>query len=166
MEILQADQRYKSASLFEEDAMGCKETVLPDPLLKKFSIKCLTFEKNTRKPYKENLCLFRSLEVHLHAHERPEEESSKIFNLLIEKTAETDPANLRGVCVEDNAAVEDNVQTKIFLYDIDIVDGSMIGELVRRIVGKHSNTAQLLRYESHICNLSNINAFFKAYRCL
>ena len=33
---------------------------------------------------------------------------------------------------------------QIFLYDIDIVEGSMIKELARRSVGKHSTTVQLL----------------------
>ena len=38
--------------------------------------------------------------------------------------------------MEDIAAVEDFVQADIFLYDMDIVDGSTIGELARRSVGK------------------------------
>ena len=53
--------------------------------------------------------------------------------------------------MEDVAIVEDIVQADFFLYDIDIVDGSMIGEVDRWNVGKHSNTVQLLRYDSHIC---------------
>ena len=35
------------------------------------------------------------------------------------------------------AAVEDIVQDDNFLYDIDILDESMICELTRRSVGKH-----------------------------
>ena len=66
--------------------------------------------------------------------------------------------------MEDNAAaVEDFVQQDVFLYDIDIVEWSMIGELERRSVGKHSNTVRLLRYHSHICYVSDINALFKDY---
>ena len=64
------------------------------------------------------------------------------------KTSGTDPASFRGVCMEDIAAVEDFVQADIFLYDIDNVDGSMLGELVRRTVGEHSEIVRLLRYNS------------------
>ena len=67
--------------------------------------------------------------------------------------------------MEDIAAVEDIVQTDIFLYVIDTVDGYMNGELARRKVGKLSNTVRLLGYKSHICNVSIINTVFKAYRC-
>ena len=37
--------------------------------------------------------------------------------------------------MQDIAAVEDVVQADICLYDIDIVDPSLIGELVRKSVG-------------------------------
>ena len=51
------------------------------------------------------------------------------------------------------------------LYDIDIVDGNIIGELARRSVQKFENTVRLLRYNNHICYLNNINAVFQSYRC-
>ena len=37
------------AALLKEILMGCKDTVLPNPLLKNHSVKCLTFGENTRK---------------------------------------------------------------------------------------------------------------------
>ena len=67
--------------------------------------------------------------------------------------------------MKDLAAVEDTVKAIIFLYDIGIVHGSMIGELARRSFGKHSITVWLLRYNSHHCCVSNINAFFKTFHC-
>ena len=73
--------------------------------------------------------------------------------------------NFWGVFKEDIAIEEDINQADIFLYDFDIVDGSMIGELARRSVGKHSITVRQLRYKSHICYVSIMNALFKAYRC-
>ena len=66
--------------------------------------------------------------------------------------------------MEDFAIVDDIFKTNFFLYDLDIVDGSLIGELAR-IVGKHCNTVRLFRYNSHIWHVSIINAPFKAYRC-
>ena len=67
--------------------------------------------------------------------------------------------------MEDIAPVEDIAQADTFLYDTDIVDVPVIGELARRSVGTHSNTEQLLRYKGHICYNSNINASFKTYPC-
>ena len=144
--------------------MVCKDTVLPDPVFKNRSLKCLTSEENIRKPYKDNLCLLRTLALHLHRNERLEEETSKLFNLVFEKTGGTHPANFPGVCMENIAAVEDIVQADIFLYYIGIVDGSMIGKLARS-VGKHSNTVRLFRCNIHLCYVSNINALLKAYHC-
>ena len=38
----------------------------------------------------------------------------------------------RGVHINDNLFVEDLLTLNIVLYDIDIVDGNIIGELARR----------------------------------
>ena len=78
---------------------------------------------------------------------------SKLFNLILQKTDEIDPANSRRVCMEDIALAEDIVQADVFFYNIYIVDGSVIGELVRSSAWKNSITVQLLRSNSHICCL-------------
>ena len=44
------------ASLLKDVPMGCKDTVLPESLLKNHNVNCLTFERNTRQPYNDNLC--------------------------------------------------------------------------------------------------------------
>ena len=67
--------------------------------------------------------------------------------------------------MNDKPIVEDLVHLNVFLYDIDIVDGSMIEKLAKRSVGKCDNTPRLLRYNSPICYVFDINALFKAYRC-
>ena len=63
------------------------------------------------------------------------------------------------------AAVEDIVQADIFLYDIDIVHGSMIGKLARGggDAGKHSNNIRLIPYSSHLFYIFNVNTPFKTY---
>ena len=43
------------ASLLKDVPMGCKDTILPEPLLKNHNVNCLTFERNTRQPYNDNL---------------------------------------------------------------------------------------------------------------
>ena len=68
------------AALLKDVPMGCKNAVLPEPLLKNHTINCLTFEENTRQPYNDNLCLFRALALHMHGNQRLEEETSNLFN--------------------------------------------------------------------------------------
>ena len=61
------------ASLVKDVPMGCKDTALPEPLLKNHNVNCLTFERNTLQPYNGNLCLFRALALHLHGNEKLEQ---------------------------------------------------------------------------------------------
>ena len=61
--------------------------------------------------------------------------------------------------------VEDLLTLNILLYDIDYVDEDIIRELARRSAQKKNNTVRLLRYNNHICYVSNINAVFQSFRC-
>ena len=153
------------AAILKDVPMGCKDAVLPEPLLKNHTINCLTFEENTRQPYNDNLCLFRALALHLHGTQRLEEETSKIFNLFINKMDGLIADQFRGVHMNDIPFVEDLLTLNIVLYDIDIVDGKIIGELARRSLQENNNTVRLLRYNNHICYVSNINAVFQSFRC-
>ena len=90
-----------------------------------------------KKLYNDNLCLFRALALRSHGNGRLEEETTKLFTLLLEKNGGHNPTSFQGVCTKDIPAVEDLDQVNIFLYDIDFVDGAMIGELDRRTVDKH-----------------------------
>ena len=164
IEFLQAGECYNFCSITQRSSHGCKDTALPDPLLKNHSVKCLTFEKETWKPYNDKFCLLRALALHLHGNGRLEEETSKIINRFLEKTGRTDSANFRSVFKKDIAAVEAIAQADIFLYSIDPVDGSLKEELARRSVGKYSNTVRILRHNSHIYHVSNFNALFNSYR--
>ena len=65
------------AALLKDVPMGCKDTVLPEPLLKNGKVSCLTFERNIKQPYNDNLCLFTALALYLHGNEKLEEETSK-----------------------------------------------------------------------------------------
>ena len=153
------------AALLKDIPMGCKDAVLPESLLRNGSINCLTYEQNTKKPYKDNLCLFRALALHLHGNERLEEETSKLFNLFLANSTNPDPSQFQGVCMDDIPVVEYIVGINIFIYDIDLIDGEMVGELARRSIKKYEKNVQLIRYNSHICYVDNINALFKAFRC-
>ena len=75
------------------------------------------------------------------------------------------PNQFQGVHMNDITTVEDLLTLNILLYDIDIVDGNIVGELARRSVQKYEITVQLLRYNNHICYVTNINAVLQAFRC-
>ena len=57
------------AALLRDIPMGCKDAILPESLLKNHTVNCLTYEQNTKKPYKDKLCIFRALALHLHGNE-------------------------------------------------------------------------------------------------
>ena len=153
------------AALLKDIPMGCKDTVLPEPLLKNYDVNCLTFERNTRQPYNDNLCLFRAVALHLFGYERLEEDTSKLFNLFLNNSEEGDISKFQGVHLNDIPKVEDLLQSNIFLYDINFVDGELIGELARRSIQRYENSAKFLRYNNHICYVNNVNALFEAFRC-
>ena len=153
------------AALLEDVPMGCRNAVLPEPLLRNGTVNCLTYEENTRQPYNDNLCLFRAFALHLHGTQLLQEETSKLFNLFINKMDVLCPNQFQGVHMNDLPTVDDLLTLNIRLYDIDNVHGNIVGELARRSVQKYENTLRLLRYNNHICYVNNINAVFQSFRC-
>ena len=67
--------------------------------------------------------------------------------------------------MDDIPSVEDIVGINIFINNIDLIDGAMVGELARQGIKKYEKSVQLIRYNSHICYVDNIHALFKAFRC-
>ena len=153
------------ASLLKDVPLGCKDTVLPEPLLKNHNVNCLTYEKITLQPYNYNLCMFKALALHLQGTNKLEEETSKAFKLFLNNSDEKEVSKFQSVHLNDIPKVEDLLQLNIFLYDTDFVDGELIGELCRRSVQKYENSVKLSRYNNHMCYVNNINAFFKAFQC-
>ena len=153
------------AAWLKDLPMGCKNAVFPEPLVKNHTINCLTFEENTRQAYNDNLCFFRAVALHMHGNQRLEEETSKLFNLFMNKLDGLRPNQFQGVHMNDIPTVEDLLTLNILLYDIDIVDANIVGELARRSVQKYENTVQLLRHNNHICYVNNIDAVFQSFRC-
>ena len=135
------------AALLKDVPMGCKDSGTTERLLKNQ----LVNEQNTKKPYKDNICLFRALALHLNGNERLEGETSEIFELFLNICEEADPSKFQGVHMTDIPKVEEMLQLNIFLYDIDFVDGELIGEIARRSIQKFETSVKLLRYNNHIC---------------
>ena len=153
------------AALLKDVPMGCKNAVLPEPLLKNQTINCLTYGENTRQPYNDNLCLFGALALHFRGCERMEWESSKFFTFFINKFDGLSPNQFQGVHMNDIHTFEHLLTPNVLLYGIDIMDGNIVRKLARRSVQKYENTVRLLRYNNHICFVKKINEVFQSFRC-
>ena len=110
------------------------------------------------------ISFFRELALHLHGNEKLEEETSKFFNLFPNNSEEGDVSKFQGVPMSDIPKIEDLFRLNIFLYDIDFVDGELIGELARGSNQKYENSVKIFCYNNHICDVNNINALFKTFR--
>ena len=106
------------------------------------------------------VCLFRALAVNLHGTTSLETSSPIFFNDFLEKSG-CDRKQLRRVWIDNLPIVEDVVEKNIFLYDIGIEDGDIIGELSRRSIGGYENTVEFLRYNNHTFHVNNFDNFFK-----
>ena len=71
----------------------------------------------------------------------------------------------QGVHINNIPTVEDLLPLNILLYDIDIVDRNIIGELARRSVQNYEKTVRLLRYNNRMCHKNNVIAVFQSFRC-
>ena len=75
------------------------------------------------------------------------------------------PSQFQGVHMNFFPIDEDLLTPNILLYDIDIVDGNIIGELARGCAQKYENTVRQLKYNNHICYVNNIIEVFQSFRC-
>ena len=89
----------------------------------------------------------------------------KFSTFFLNICGESDPSKFQGVHMTDIPKVEEMLQLNIFLYYIDFVDGELIGELARRSIQKFEKSVKLLHYNNHICYVSDMNSFFKSFRC-
>ena len=99
--------------------MRCPDSLIPEPFLRTNHVICLVSVQNTKKPYNDNLCLFRALAVHLHGTNSLETSTSKIFNVFLEKSGR-DPKQCRGVSM-DNLPIVEDVVGKASLSTISIL---------------------------------------------
>ena len=67
--------------------------------------------------------------------------------------------------MDDIPSVEYVIGINFFIYDIDLIDGAMVGEPARRSIEKYEKSVQLIRYNGHICHVDKFHALFNAFRC-
>ena len=143
--------------------MGCTDSPLPEPLLRNPEVNCLV-SIGHNEPYNDNLCLFRAIAIHLFGSVDVEPNATKIFHSFVTGSG-CDPESFTGVSFDQIPIIEELIKQNIFIYDFDIGDGEISGELVRRSVERYDENIKLLRYNNHICYVNDINKFFKNFRC-
>ena len=143
--------------------MGCIDAVLPEQLLRRSDVNCHVLN-GYGETYKDYPCLFRAIAVHLYGSCELETNAANLFNVFLHESGH-DAINFRGVSIDHLVFVENAIKHDIFIYDIDIEEGELVGELARRSVEMYEKNINLLRYNNHICHVDYINAFFKRFRC-
>ena len=153
------------AALLKDVPMGCEDSILPEPLLKKQNVKCLTFWKKYKKALQWQSLPLQSSRSAFSWQREIAGRSIQIFNFFLNNYGEGDPSKFQGVHMTDVPKVEEMLQLNFFLYHINFVDGELIGELSRWSIQKVEKSVKLLRYNKHICYVSDMNSFLKSFRC-
>ena len=99
--------------------------------------------------------------MHKTGTERLEEETSKLLNENLDINPNATAENFRGVALEDLHSVERLPEINILVYDIEVLDNGTIGEFTERSLLRFCFTANLLRYNTQICYVTDGNKVFK-----
>ena len=151
------------AALLTNIPIGCTDSPLSEPLLRSPEVNRL-LSNGHDEPYNDNLCLFRAIAIHLFGSVDVEPQAIKFFHNFVTASG-CDPESFTGVSFDQIPTIEEQIKQNIFIYDFDIEDGEIIGELVRRSVERYDKNIKLLRYNNHICYVNDINKIFKKFRC-
>ena len=82
-------------ALLKNVPMGCPDSVIPEPLLRMYQVNC-SISDLRKQPYKDKLCFFRALAVHLRGSTNLETTTSMVFFAFLEKLG-CDPNQFCGV---------------------------------------------------------------------
>ena len=165
MENPQVDKFNKISCFTQRRTNGFANTLFDPNLCRKKTVSCLTFVENTRQPKIDRLCLFRVLALLLNRNQNLEGKTSKMFGLFFNRMVGLSFPQFQGLHRNDIPIVEDFVHPKVFHHEINNVDGKIVSELARKGVQKYEGAVRMLRYNIHICYVSNVNAVFQSFSC-
>ena len=97
--------------------------------------------------------------------ERLQAEIEKLFKVHLTANPRFSVGNFRSVGLEDLHIVERLAEVNILVYDNEVSDGGIIGELAELSLGRFNSTATLMRYNNHICYVTDVNKVFVSFRC-
>ena len=144
--------------------LGCITQNIPSILLRNGYFKCFVSDCE-KKPYEDNLCMFRALAYDLYGSDELQNKTMEMMQMFLSAT-KRDDETFPGIHEDDIPVLEEITDRNIQVYTIFFEEQSeMFAELTRRSLKKRTKTTSLLRYENHICWTADINKFLKRFRC-
>ena len=122
--------------------MGYNDAVLPEQLHRRSNVKCLV-SNGYGKTYKDYLCLFRAVAVHLYGSSELETSAKNLLSEVLYESGH-DAIIFRVVSIDPLVFAENAIKHNKFSYDIDIEDGGFVCELARRSVEMYEKKLNLL----------------------
>ena len=107
-------------ALLHKIPMGCLDDVIPEQFLRRSDANCFT--NGHGETYKDYLCFFRAVAVHLYGPSELETNAANLFSDFLYESRH-DAINFGGVSMDHLVFVEDAIKHNIFIYDIDTEDG-------------------------------------------
>ena len=144
--------------------VGCKDVLSPLRLVKRTDVNCPTY-KASKQRYNDNLCLLRAIRMHKTGTKRLEEETSKLLNQKLDINAIVTAEKFRGVSLEVLDIVERLAEVNFLVSVFQVSDNGTLGQLAEQTLRRFNPTANLLRYNFHICYVTDVNKVFKWFRC-
>ena len=148
--------------------VGCRDILLPPNLVKRSDVNCLAYKSNKER-CNDNICLPRAVCMHKTGNERVEEETKKLFNAYLTANPHLSVQDFRGVGLEDLHIAERPAEVNFLVYDIEVSDSGVIGELADRSLRPFNSTATLLRYNnliSYATDVIKVFEFFDAWHAI
>ncbi|XP_072031519.1 uncharacterized protein [Amphiura filiformis] len=152
---------------------------LPDYILQNRAVVSLMINNNTKKPYKDNLCLFRCMALYKGYHQYVLEKQTKA---LFKEYSKQSSQDFKGIKIDQLHEVEDVFGVNIMVYELvdlgeDVIDehnteepeknmnGMVVARLVQRSLEKHSSTMYINLHNEHFSYISNIDKYTQSYAC-
>ena len=90
------------------------------------------------------------------------------FESFLRYFGDRDKRYFRGVKTSEIPVLEKiaDVNINIYSHTKSAENGGIIGQQIRRSLGIHSDTCNLLQVGKHVCYITNMTAFFQRYKCL
>ena len=136
--------------------IGCVGVALPDYVKRNKAIVGLEKDHHRNAIYRDNLCLFRCLGLHL---------GREPAALLAEYT-DTPVRDFAGVPIQDLHKIEAKFEVSVCVYKlVETLEEKTTAELVRRSECHYPHTMYMNLYETHYSYIHDIGMYCQSYRC-
>ena len=136
--------------------IGCVGVALPDYVKNNKAVVVLEKDHHRNAIYRDNLCLFRCLGLHL---------GREPAALLAEYT-DTPVRDFAGVPIQDLHKIEAKFEVNVCVYKlVETLEEKTTAELVRRSECHYPHTMYTNLYETHYSYIHDIGMYCQSYRC-